>query len=273
MDKARRGWLDHIVLLLGAVAVFYPLAIMVMSAMKTESELMTDPLGLPRSLGIDNFRLAWEQAHFESYFANSLSVTAAATLLLVLAASLTAFVLARYEFVGNRWITLLYLAGLVLPLRMGIVPLFVLIRDIGLMDTRLGLILVYAAGGLPFSVFLMLNFFQAVPRDIEDAAVIDGCGPFRLYARIMVPLVRPGLASVAIYQLVGIWNDFFFPLLFIRQAELRTIPLGIARFFGEYETQWNLLFAGLTLAIVPTIVVFLAFSRQFIRGLTTGAIR
>ncbi len=265
--------LAQLLLLAYAAVVLYPFLVALLSSLKPLGEIYSSPFGLPQRVQFGNYAQAWRQATFAVYFRNSVIVTGAAVTLLLFLASMAAYVLARYRFRGGVFISLLFLAGLTLPQRLAIVPLFVLMRDLHLLDSLVGLVLVYTAGGLPFAIFLMTSFFRTIPSEIEDAARIDGCTPFQAYWRVMVPLIRPALATVGIFNFVSVWNDFFFPLIFIRSAGLRTIPLGLSLFFGEYSIQWHLLFAALMIAMVPTIVVFLLFSRQFIQGVMAGALR
>jgi len=159
------------------------------------------------------------------------------------------------------------------PIRLAIVPLFVMFRDFQLLDTLHGLVLVYAASGLPFAIFVMTSFVRSLPRELDEAAGIDGAGHFTIYRRIMLPLATPALAVVGIYSAVNVWNDYFLPLIFIRSPELRTLPLGITTFFGEHATQWDLVFAGLSITAVPLVLLFVALNKQFVQSLTAGAIR
>lgn len=262
-------------LLIGyAVLVVYPLLIMVASSLKTTGEIFANPLSLiPESIRLGNYAEAWNQANFGTYFRNSMFVGVVSVLLILFFGSMAAYVLARFSFPGNRAIYLLFLAGFMIPVRLAIVPLFIMMRDLHLLDTLWSLILVYIASGMPFTVFLLVNFFRHIPRDLEDAAVLDGAGPFQVYHQIMLPLVRPALATVGLFHFLNVWNDFFFPLIFIRSENLRTVPLGVSTFFGEYTNDWALLFAALSISIVPVIVIYLLASKQFIAGLTSGAIK
>jgi raffinose/stachyose/melibiose transport system permease protein len=166
-----------------------------------------------------------------------------------------------------------FLTGIMVPIRLAIVPLFVLMRDLHLLDTYWSLVLVYTASGLPSAIFILTGFFRALPRDLDNAARIDGAGELNVLLRVMLPLVRPALAIVTVYNIIPIWNDFFFPLVFIHEDRLKTLPLGLTVFFGEYATNWALLFAGLTLAAAPVIGLYILMSQQFIKGLTAGAIK
>jgi len=266
--------LIQIVLLGYAAVVVYPLLIMVASSLKTTAEIFENPLGLiPSSVRWGNYVDAWNQANFGTYFRNSIFVGVVSVLLILLLGSMAAYVLARFSFPGDRVIYLLFLVGFMIPVRLAIVPLFIMMRDFKLLDTLWSLILVYVAGGMPFTIFLLVIFFRHVPRDLEDAAVLDGAGPFQVYYQIMLPLVRPALATVGLFHFLNVWNDFFFPLIFIRSENWRTIPLGISTFFGQYTNDWSLLFAALSISIVPVIVIYLLASKQFIAGLTAGAIK
>ncbi len=264
----------QLVLLAYAAVVVYPLLIMVVSSLKTTGEIFQNPLDLiPESIRLANYAEAWNQANFATYFKNSVFVSVVSVVVILFFGSMAAYVLARFPFPGNRLIYLLFLAGFMIPIRLAIVPLFIMMRDLRLLDTLWSLVCVYVAGGMPFTIFLLVNFFRHIPRDLEDAAVIDGAGPFQVYYQIMLPLVRPALATVGLFHFLNVWNDFFFPLIFIRSEELRTIPLGISTFFGEYSNDWALLFAGLSISIAPVIIVYLLTSKQFISGLTAGAIK
>jgi raffinose/stachyose/melibiose transport system permease protein len=159
---------------------------------------------------------------------------------------------------------------LTLPFRLAIIPLFLLLNDLGLVNTRIGLILVYAATGVPFSVFILAAFFRQLPIELSEAARIDGANEFVLFSRVMLPLVRPALATVAIFQFVPLWNDFFFPLILLRDTNKWTLPVGMTRFFGEFQTDWSTLFAGMVITTLPLIILFLLATDQIISGLTKG---
>lgn len=265
--------LIYAVLIAQAISVLYPLAMMLILSMKTKAEIFMRPLGLPSSPSLDNYIRAWHAARFDLFFRNSAFVSVASVTLILLVSSMASYVLARHRFYGRSFIQVLFLFGLMLSMRLCIIPLFNLIASLGLNDSHLALILIYTAGQLPFSVFMLTNFFQTIPIEIEEAAYLDGCSHMGVYARIILPLMRPALSTVGIFTFVSIWNDFFYPLVFIRTSELRTLPLGIAMFVGEYNTEWGLLFAGITMAVIPTVVVYLTMSRQFIEGLSAGAIK
>lgn len=263
----------HVVLLIYAVIVIYPLFTMLLGSVKTTRDLYVNPYGWPEHFQWANYVKAWKQANFARYAKNSLWVTFASTGAILLCASMASYVLGRFKFRLNAWIFGLFVAGLVVSGRLSIIPLFLLMRDLKLLNSHLGLILVYTANSMPFAIFLLTTFFRQIPHELEEAALVEGAGQFTIYWRIMLPLVRPALATVAIFEFMHIWNDFFFPLIFLRSDKLMTIPVGLSVFFGEYATDWATLFAALTISVVPVIVAFILASRQFIAGLTAGAIK
>lgn len=263
----------YAVLAVFAAVVIYPLGLLLINSLKSTQEIFTDPNGLPPVLRFDNFIKAWEQADFSTYYLNSVIVTVGSVGLILLVTSLACHALARHQFRWTDPVYLFFVLGLMMPVRLAILPLFIMLRDLHLLDSLLGLILVYTAAGLPFSVFLLTNFFRGLPMELDEAARLDGASEFDVYRRIILPLSKPGLAVVAIYNAVLVWNDYFFPLIFIRSPQLRTLPLGITSFFGEHSTQWDLVFAGLTTTALPMILAFVILSRGFMRGLTEGALK
>ncbi len=264
-----------IYLLLGALAIvfLYPMVLMILASFKSTPELFRNPFGLPESWSLDTFREVWTRASFGTYLRNSVLVTGGSVLLLLLCATPAAYALTRYSFRLRTPIFLFFLAGIMIPMRLGVLPLYLLMRDLGLLDTLWSLILTYAASGMPMSVLLLSVFFRGLPRDLEDAARIDGASELTTFTRIMVPLARPGIATVTIVNVVPWWNDFFFPLLFITDNAWKTVPLGMQMFFGQHLTNWSLVFSGMVLASLPLLILYLLMSRQFIAGLTAGAVK
>ncbi len=253
-----------------AAVVLGPLLLVVNNALRPTREIFKNPIGLATSPTFASFVKAWEKANFHVYFFNSLGITVAAVVLATAVSALAGYILGRYRFRGSIFLSAYFLAGLMLPFRLAIVPLFLLLNDLGLVDSRLGLILVYAATGIPFSVFILSSFFRQLPQELSEAARIDGAGEFTIFGRIMLPLVRPALATVVVFQFVPLWNDFFFPLVLLRSTDKWTLPVGMTRFFGEFQTDWSTLFAGLIITTLPLIVIFLLATKQIIAGLTAG---
>jgi raffinose/stachyose/melibiose transport system permease protein len=261
------------VLLLNAALVLVPIILMALSGFKTTREIFQNPFALPAVWTLENFTKVWVEARFGAYFQNSVIVTVVSALILVVFGAMASYALGRFAFKGNELLYIFFLTGLLLPIRLAIIPLFILMRNLNLLDNLWSLILIYAATGLPSAIFILTGFFRQLPADLDSAARIDGAGELTIFARIMLPLVRPALVIVTIYNIIPIWNDFFFPLVFIKSNHLKTLPLGMTTFFGQYYTDYAALFAGLTLAALPVVVLYVAMSQQFIRGLTAGAIK
>jgi raffinose/stachyose/melibiose transport system permease protein len=247
-----------------------PLLVMVLDSLRPNTKVLSQPLGLPATLDLSSYGTAWTEASFASYVRNSVLVTVGAVALDVLVSLPASYVLGRYQFRGSGMLIAYFLSGLMLPIRLGILPIFYLLGSFSMIDSRLGLVLVYAASGVPFSVFIMSAFFRGLPVELEEAARIDGAGDFRVFAQVMVPLVKPAIATVVVFRFVPLWNDFFFPLVLMRTTGKYTLPVGLTQFFGEFQTNWSALFAGLVIATVPLIVLFLVATKQIVAGLTAG---
>lgn len=253
-----------------AIVALVPLLLMVANSFRTTSSLYSDPLGAPWPIDFGSYRKAWTEGRFGEYFANSLMVTTGAVVLSTTVSTMAAYGLARSR---SRIFTMLesvFISGLMLPIHLAILPIFYLLDGFGLVDTRLGLTLVYAASGVPFSIFVLTTFFRQLPPELEEAARIDGANSWQMFLRIMVPMVRPAVATVVVFRFVPIWNDFLFPLVLLRTRENYTVPVGLTTFFGEYATDWSSLFAGLVIATVPLIILFLVATKQIVAGLTAG---
>jgi raffinose/stachyose/melibiose transport system permease protein len=262
-------------ILLAALAFLnlYPIAIMALSSFKSTREIFMKPFDFPVVWKWKNYVNAWERANFAGYFKNSIIVTVLSIAAIILVSSMAAYVIARFEFKFRKILYLYLIAGLALPTRLAIIPIFLLIRSVNLQDTLASLVMVYTAGGIAFSMFLLVNFFKKLPRDLEDSARIDGAGPFRIYWQVDLPLLKPALVTVAMFNFIDVWNDFFFPLILLSSKAHKTIPLGLQAFFGEYTVEWDLLFAALNISVLPVLLVFVILSKQFIAGLTEGALK
>ncbi len=258
-------------LVLNALGVILPLLLMLISAIKPTPEIFASPFALPQTWSLDNFAKVWQSGRFDLYFRNSILITVGAEILILAFSAMAGYALGRFKFRFNDAIYVFFLAGLMFPAKLVLVPLFVQLKEMGLINSHLGLILVYAAGGIPAAVFILTGFFRALPSDLDNAARIDGASEWQVFWKVMLPLVRPQLAIVAIYTAIPIWNDFLLPLVFLQDPTLKTVPQGLTVFFGEYATDYGPLFAGLTLAAMPLILLYLLLSEQFIKGLTAGA--
>ncbi|RLE29307.1 carbohydrate ABC transporter permease [Candidatus Acetothermia bacterium] len=257
-------------LVLYAAITLFPFFLSLVSSFKDLRELYASALALPGVWRWENYRIAWIQGNFSLYFKNSVYVTGLSIVGVLLIGSMASYILARYAFPGRTALSVYFLAGLVIPFRLAVLPVFVLLRSLHLFDTLGGLILVYIAADLSFAIFILTNYFRSIPREIEEAAVVDGAGPFRIYFRIMLPLVRPALATVGIVVFVWVWNDFFLPLVFLQTSEKYTLILGLFRFFGRHLNEWQYVLAGANITLLPVILLYLFASGQFIEGLTAG---
>lgn len=253
-----------------AAFALVPLLLMVLSSFRTNADLITDPVGLPSPPTLAAYEEAWTVGNFATYFGNSLLVTVGAVALSTAVSTAAAYALARGRSRVFRWLESLFMSGLMLPIHLAILPIFYLFDGLGLIDSRLGLSLMYAASGVPFSVFVLTTFFRQLPEELEEAAALDGASPWQTFTRIMVPLVRPALATVAVFRFVPIWNDFLFPLVLLRRESSYTLPVGLTTFFGENATNYSAVFAGLVITTLPLIVLFLLATKQIVAGLTAG---
>ncbi|RNB83560.1 carbohydrate ABC transporter permease [Brevibacillus panacihumi] len=271
---ARFGqYAKYLILLLFSFLMLYPVFLMISSSFKSNLEILTSPLGLPHSFSFENYVLVWEKVSFGSYVWNSVYVSALSVFFILFISSLAAFYLSRFSFRWNPFVLFFFMIGLMLPMKLAILPLYMIMLQLNLLDTLTSLVILYVAGGIPFAVFVFYGFFRTLPTELDQSARLDGCNSFQVYYKIILPLMKPALATVGIVHLIGVWNDFFYPLIFLKSEELSTIPLGVLTLFGEYDTEWNLLFASLTISSLPMIVAFLFASKQFIEGLTSGAIK
>ena len=251
----------------------YPVFLMVSSSMKTTPEIFKEPLALPRSLSFASYAKLLDQLPFGTFLLNSMIVSGVSVALILFTSSLAAYYIARTSFKWNGALLFVFLIGLMIPIKLGIVPLFLLMKDFGIINTVWSLISIYTAIGIPLGVMILSGFFRTLPKELEEAAKIDGCTDMQILRRIIVPLMGPALGTVMIINFVTSWNDFFFPLIFIQSESKKTIPVGMISLFGEYSSDWSTLFAGLTLASLPMIALFVMASRQFMDGMTAGAIK
>ena len=255
-----------LVLLLWTAVVVLPLYVLVVSCFKTTQQIYADPLGLPASFAFDNFINAWHRANLGQNLINSFLVTAGAVIITLVVSAMAAYPLSRFELGWGTSMLAVFLAGIMLPIRLASVELFTLLRDLNLLDSLWGLMLVYAAIRIPFAVFIFANFMRVLPRELEEAARIDGAGELRILFGIIVPIVTPAVAIVAIFTTIAVWNDFFFPLIFIFDNNLKTVPLAITSFVGQFRTDWGMVFASLAISLAPVIAMYLVLARQIREG-------
>lgn len=258
-----------------ALAVVLPLLWMVVSAFKTDPEILSSPWTLPGALQWDNFVRAWNEARIGRYIWNTVVVIFFGVSGTLLVSSMAAYALSRFKWPGNRLCYYLFVTGLMFPTFLALVPLYFVVDDLGLLGSKLGLILVYIAYSLPFSIFFMHGFFKNLPGDLAEAAVIDGAGPYRVFFEIMLPLARGGLIAMAIFNFLGQWNQYLLPLVLNANQDNYVIAQGLQALSLNqgYKSDWSALFAGLTITMVPMLVVYILFQRRLEGGLTAGALK
>lgn len=270
-----RSGAAHAILIGYTILALYPVMLIVINSMKSRRAIFNDPLALPTPETFDlvGFHTVLEQGNFFLYFQNSLIVTIASLFFALLFGAMAAFALAEYRFRGNTLMALYLALGIMIPIRLGTVAILELMVAANLVNTHWALILVYTANGLPLAVFILSEFMRQVSDDLKNAARIDGLSEYRIFFTIALPLVRPALATVAVFTMIPIWNDLWFPLILAPGEATKTLTLGSQIFLGQYVTNWNAVLAALTLAILPVVVLYLIFSRQLIRGITKGAVK
>jgi N-acetylglucosamine transport system permease protein len=266
------GGVSHTVLTIWSLLVIIPLLWVIMSSFKTSSEIFASPFALPKQLSFVNYANAWTTAGIGSFFLNSVVVVFGALILTMLFGSMCAYVLARFTFPGSRALYYLMLAGLTFPIFLAIVPLFFVLRGIGLLNTIPGLILVYAMFAFPFTVFFLFAFFRSLSTSIAEAAAMDGAGEWRTFFQIMLPMARPGLATVAILNFVGLWNQFLLPVALNTNPENYVLTQGMASFASQagYSVDFGALFAAVVITVIPVLVVYLIFQRQLQGSVSQG---
>lgn len=270
-----RSLAAHAILLLWTLVALFPVFVIVANAFKSRRAIFADPLALPTPATWDlvGFRTVLAQGDFLLYFQNSLIVTLVSLACVLLFGAMAAFALSEYRFPGNALMGLYLALGIMIPIRLGTVAILQLMAASGLVNTLTALVLVYTAQGLPLAVFILAEFMKSVSQDLKDAGRIDGLSEYRIFFTLVLPLVRPALATVAVFTMIPIWNDLWFPLILAPAEATKTVTLGAQVFIGQFVTNWNAVLAALTLAILPVLVLYLIFSRQLIRGITAGAVK
>jgi len=263
----------YIILSIYAVIVFYPIFLMLLTSLKENKEIFTNPYGLPHVFTLDGYIKLFKISNYLVYFKNSIIVTVTSIFFILVFSSLVSFVIAKYRFFGNRFIYFYFIAGLIIPIKLGTIGILQTMIKIHLFDNIISLIIVYIAMGIPFGVFILTDFIRMIPEELSNSARIDGCSEPKIFYKIIIPLLRPALAAVAIVNFIPIWNDFWFPLILIRSDSMKTVPLATALLYGQYETNFGLIFSVLSMASLPVIIFYLILARQFIKGLTSGALK
>lgn len=262
-------------ILFGALVVaLFPIVLILMNSFKERKAIFRAPWlpPLQDTFSLIGYEKVLARSNFDLYFANSIIVTLGAMFLILLTGAMAAYALSEYDFRGNAVLGLYLAVGIMIPIRLGTVSILRLVVAMNLVNTRTALILVYTAMGLPLAIFILNQFMRQVPRELKEAARIDGASEYRIFWLIL-PLVRPAIATVAVFTMIPIWNDLWFPLILAPGEQTKTVTLGAQQFLGQFVSDWNAVLSSLTLAMVPVLIIYIIFSRQLIRGITAGAVK
>ncbi len=263
----------HIIMIIWSLIAMMPVWLLLINTLKPKKEIYTNPFGLPREWTLDNYRYIISDNNFFSYFRNSFIVVVVSLAVILLLGSLCAYALAHWRTRTSRGVYFFIIVGMMLPIKIATIRLLEIMKTLGLLNTLWSLFPVYIAMGLPVAVFILTEFIRGLPGELYEAGFMDGAGRFMIYRKIVLPLIRPALATVAIYNLVPIWNDLWFPLIFINVENQKTVLLAVTRLQGQYTTDWPKLLTILSLSALPVILLYLTMSKQFVKGLTAGAVK
>jgi raffinose/stachyose/melibiose transport system permease protein len=263
-----------VLLTIYAIIALFPIVMIIMNSFKARKAIFGAPFQFPTSetFSMIGYETVTERATFHLYFLNSAIVTFVALVLTLFIGAMAAFALAEYDFPGNALAALYLSIGIMIPIRLGTVGILRLMVDLSLVNTLTGLILIYVAQSLPLTIFILSQFMRQVPKDLKDAARIDGASEYRIFGMVL-PLVRPALGAIGIFTMIPIWNDLWFPLIISPSAKTATVTLGVQQFLGQFVSDWNAVLSSLTLAMIPVLILYILFSRQMIRSITAGAIK
>lgn len=268
-------WALRILLIFITFVTVYPLLWNLVVSFMTNTEFLTNPFAWPDSLQFDNYVRAWEKANIAKYFFNSVFITVVSVVILLIFVVPASYALSRYQFIGSRVINILYMSCLFVQATYIMVPLFLQLNRFHMLDNRLAICLVYAVLQFPFSIFLLSGFIQSIPKDYEEAAQLDGCTHWGTLRRIIVPMARPGIATVTMLTAMGFWNEYSLALVLIQSEEKKTLPVGLANLFEvqRYATDWSALFAALIIVLIPTIILYVVGQKQLLQGISMGGIK
>lgn len=279
MNKARRNPVNviaaHAILITYVAIALFPVFVILINSFKSRRAIFREPLAFPDadSFSLIGYQTVLKQGDFFGYFQNSMIVTVSSLFFILLFGAMAAFALSEYRFKGNTLMALYLALGIMIPIRIGTVAILEMMVATGLVNTLMALILVYTAQGLPLAVFILSEFMRQVSDDLKNAGRIDGLSEFTIFFRLVLPLVRPAMATVAVFNMIPIWNDLWFPLILAPAEEVKTLTLGSQVFIGQFVTDWNAVLSALSMAILPALVLYIIFSRQLIRGITSGAVK
>jgi raffinose/stachyose/melibiose transport system permease protein len=264
---------SHIMLGLWSLVALAPIWMLLINSLKTRQYIYADPFGLPAPWTLENYRAVISDGNFPNYFMNSFIVVVVSLAMILLLGSLCAYGLAHWRTKASGGIYFFIIIGMMLPIKIATIRLMEIMKALGLLNTLWSLFPVYIAMGIPIAIFILTEFIHGLPGELYEASYMDGASRLVIYGKIVLPLIRPAMAATAIYNLVPIWNDLWFPLIFINKESQKTVLLAVTKLQGQYVTDWPKVFAVLTLSALPVVLLYLTMSKQFIRGLTAGAVK
>ncbi len=275
MNRSIKYLTSHIFLIILSILIIVPVIWVFINSVKNSADILLKPLEFPTTITFENYTNAWNEAGLGTGFINSIIVTMIAVSLIVIISAMAAYVLSRKKFKYRITIQNIFLIGLMLPTFLAMAPLFLLMNSLNLVNSIPGLILVYIAYSLSFTIFMLIAFFNQIPKSLEEAAIIDGCGPYKVFWKVMFPLAKPGLISAAIFNFVGIWNEYILALILITDDATKTLPVKLANIMmvQQYHTDWGALYAGLVLSFIPVTIFYLIFQKKLIEGSTAGSVK
>jgi raffinose/stachyose/melibiose transport system permease protein len=275
MRKPASAIIVHGILILYTALALFPILLVIMNSFKARKAIFGSPLSFPTpsTFSLIGYDKVFGDSSIVSYYINSIAVTGGTIFFTLLFGAMAAWALTEYRFRWNTLLTLFLSIGIMVPIRLGSVAIIQLIVQMHLINTLTALILVYTAQNLPLSIFILSEFIAQVPKDLREAARCDGLSEYNIFFFIVMPLIRPAMATVAVFTMIPVWNDLWFPLLLAPTGGKQTITLGIQQFLGQYITDWNAVLSALSTAIIPVLILYVIFSRQLIRGLTSGAVK
>ena len=262
----------YVFLLILAAVILFPVCWLVLNSLKTNQEMFLNSLSLPKKWMFENYVTAWNKG-LVSYFANSIIVGVLSIGIILALSSMMAYGLTRFNLPGSGFLFILVLGGMALSEQVALVPLYKILQAVKLYNTRAALVLPYVAFRIPFTMFLMRSYFISIPKELEEAAIVDGCKSWQRFTKIILPISKPVLASCAIVNLNHVWNEFLFANVFLENKKLMTIPLGLMTFQGDLKSDYVVMLSGILICSLPMVILFLCMSRQFVRGLTSGAVK
>lgn len=275
MRKPLSAFAVHAMLGLYTLLALFPIVLVVMNSFKAKRAIFNTPLTPPTPTNFDpvGYARVFDDSSLPLYYLNSITVTVGTIFFTLLFGAMAAWALTEYKFRWNTLLALFLSIGIMVPIRLGSVAIIQLVAELNLINTLTALILVYTAQNLPLAIFILSEFIAQIPRDLREAARCDGLSEYNIFFHIILPLIRPAMATVAVFTMIPVWNDLWFPLLLAPAGGKQTITLGVQQFLGQYITDWNAVLAALSTAIVPVLLLYVIFSRQLIRGLTSGAVK